>query len=159
MFWQLARHLSSVHKLLREATKPTFVFTDEKSITRFFRIKAISLSMWNPCDYVLQFNFIISNIAGSINTTSDFFSRLVLKFTEKIRLKIQEDTQTTPNEMTTSSSDVADEEQFSLHTSRRLKRDQRTDPWKEKKWFILEQRSGAGNKRGTTPNEFKSQSI
>ena len=41
-----------------------------------------------------------------------FFSRLELKVTEKIRLKIREDIQTTPIEVTTSSSDVADEEQF-----------------------------------------------
>ena len=35
-----------------------------------------------------------------------------LKVTERIRLKIREDVQTTPIEVTTSSSDVADEEQF-----------------------------------------------
>ena len=36
----------------------------------------------------------------------------VFKVTEKIRLKIREDIPTTPIEVTTSSSDVADEEQF-----------------------------------------------
>ena len=35
-----------------------------------------------------------------------------MKVTERIRLKIREDVQTTPVEVTTSSSDVADEEQF-----------------------------------------------
>ena len=35
-----------------------------------------------------------------------------LKFTENIHLKIREDIQTTPIEVSTSSSDVADEEQF-----------------------------------------------
>ena len=40
------------------------------------------------------------------------FSRLELKVREKIRLKIREDIQTTPIEVTNSSSDVADEEQF-----------------------------------------------
>ena len=35
-----------------------------------------------------------------------------MKVTERIRLKIREDLQTTPIEVTTSSSDVADEEQF-----------------------------------------------
>ena len=61
---------------------------------------------------MLQFNFKKEHIAGSVNTAADFLSRLELKVTEKIRLKIREDIQTTPIEVTTSSSDVADEERF-----------------------------------------------
>ena len=61
---------------------------------------------------MLQFNFKIAHIAGSVNTAADFLSRLELKVTEKMHLKIREDIQTTPIEVTTSSSDVADEEQF-----------------------------------------------
>ena len=98
--------------ILWEATKPTIVLTDNKSVTRFFRTKAIPPALWNACDYVLQFNFKIAHIAGSVNTAADSFARLKLKVTEKIRLKIREDIQTTPIEVTTSSSDVADEEQF-----------------------------------------------
>ena len=63
---------------------------------------------------MLQFNFKIAHIAGSINTTADFLSRLELKVTEKIRLKNREDIQTPPIVLTTSSSDVAVEEQFFL---------------------------------------------
>ena len=95
-----------------EATKPIIVLTDNKSVTRFFQTKAIPPALWNACDYVLQFNFKIAHIAGSVNTAVDFLSRLELKVTEKIRLKIREDLKTTPIEVTTSSSDVADEEQF-----------------------------------------------
>ena len=95
-----------------EATKPRIVLTDNKSVTRFFQTKAIPPALWNACDYVLQLNFKIAHIAGSINTTADFLSRLELKVTEKIRLKIREDIQTTPIEVTISFSDVADEEQF-----------------------------------------------
>ena len=98
--------------ILWEATKPTIVLTDNKSVTRFFQTKAIPPALWNACDYVLQFNFKIAHIAGSVNTVADFLSRLELKVTEKIRLKIREDIHTTPIEVTTSSSDVADEEQF-----------------------------------------------
>ena len=98
--------------ILWEATKPTIVLTDNKSVTRFFQTKAIPPTLWNACDYVLQFNFKIAHIAGSVYTAADFLSRLELKVTEKIRLKIREDIQTTPIEVTTSSSDVADEEQF-----------------------------------------------
>ena len=61
---------------------------------------------------MLQFNFKIAHIAGAVNTAADFLSRLELKVTQRIRLKIREDVQTTPIEVTTSSSDVADEEQF-----------------------------------------------
>ena len=61
---------------------------------------------------MLQFNFKIAHIAGSVNTAADFLSRLELKVTEKIRLKISEDIHTTPIEVTTSSSDVADEEKI-----------------------------------------------
>ena len=61
---------------------------------------------------MLQFDFKIAHIAGSVNTAAELLSRLELKVRERIRLKIREDVQTTPNEVTTSSSDVADEEQF-----------------------------------------------
>ena len=86
--------------------------TDNKSVTRFFQTKAIPTALWNACDYVLQFNFKIAHIGGSVNTAADFLSRLDSKVTEKIRLKIREDIHTTPIEVTTSSSDVADEEQI-----------------------------------------------
>ena len=61
---------------------------------------------------MLQFNFKIAHNAGSVNTAADFLSRLELKVTERIRLKIREDVQPTPLEVTTRSSDVANEEQF-----------------------------------------------
>ena len=98
--------------ILWETTKPTIVLTDNKSVTRFFQTKAIPPFLWNACDYVSQFNFKIAHIAGSVNTAADFLSRLELKVTEKIRLKIREDVQTPPIEVTTSSSDVAVEKQF-----------------------------------------------
>ena len=98
--------------ILWEAPKPMIVLTDNKSVTRFFQTKAIPPSSWNACDYVLQFNFKIAHIAGSVNAAADFLSRLQLKVTEKIHLKIREAVQTTPIEVSTSSSEVADEGQF-----------------------------------------------
>ena len=74
---------------LWEATKPTIVLTENKSVTRFFQTKAIPPTLWNACDYMLQFNFKIAHIAGSVNTAADFLSRLELKVTEKILLKIR----------------------------------------------------------------------
>ena len=61
---------------------------------------------------MLQFNSKIKHIAVSVNTAADFLARLELKVTEKIRLKMREDIKTRPMEVTTSSSDVADEEYF-----------------------------------------------
>ena len=104
--------------ILRGTTKPTIVLTDNKSVTLFFQTKAIPPSLWNACDYVLQFNFKIAHIAGSVNIAADLLSWLELKVTERIRLKIREVVQTTPIEVTTSSSDVADEEQFFFHAHR-----------------------------------------
>ena len=98
--------------ILWEATKLTTVLTDNKSVTRFFQTKAIPPALLNACDYVLQFNFRIAHIASPVNTAAYFLSSLELKVKENIRLKIREDIQTTPIEVTTSSTDVADEEQF-----------------------------------------------
>ena len=82
-----------------------------------------------------------AHIAGSINTAADVLSGLELKVTEKIRLKISEDIHTTPIEVMTSSSDVADEEQFFFthaddsHESKQQTL-QRTEQWKRnaKQW-------------------------
>ena len=98
--------------ILCEASKLTSVLTDNKSITRIFETKAIPPSSWNACDYVLQFNFKIAHIAGSVNTVAKFLSRLELNVTEKIHLKIRKDVQITPIEVTTSSSDVGNEKKF-----------------------------------------------
>ena len=97
---------------LWETTKPTIVLTDNKSVIRFFQTKAIPPSLWTACDYVLQFNFKVAHIAGSVSIAADFLSRLEMKVTERIRLKIREDVQTTPIEVTTTSSDVADKERL-----------------------------------------------
>ena len=61
---------------------------------------------------MLQLYSKVAHTAGSVNTAAEFLSRLELKFTETLRLKIREDIQTTPIEFTTFSQDVADEEQF-----------------------------------------------
>ena len=98
--------------ILWQASKPTIFLTENKSLTRFFRTKAIQPTLWIACDYVLQFSFKSVQILGSVNTKADFLSWLELKVTDKIRLRIREDVQTTPTEVTTSSSDVADEEHF-----------------------------------------------
>ena len=61
---------------------------------------------------ILQFNFKIAHIAASVNTGADYLSGLDFIVTGKTRLKIREDIQTTPTEVTISFSDATDEEQF-----------------------------------------------
>ena len=95
-----------------EATKPCYVLTYNKPVTRIFQTKAIPQALWNACDYLLQFNFKIGHIVGSVNTAADFLSRTVLKVREKTRLKTREYLQTTRIEVSSSSSDFTDEEQF-----------------------------------------------
>ena len=63
---------------------------------------------------MLQFNFKRADNAGSVNKAADFPSRLELKVTEEIHLKIREDVQTIPIDVTRCSSDVAYGEQFFL---------------------------------------------
>ena len=75
---------------LWETTKPTIALTDNKLVTRFFQTICIPPSLRNACDYVLQLNFKIAQIAGSVNTAADFFSRLELKDTERDPSQYQE---------------------------------------------------------------------
>ena len=99
-------------QFLWEATKPTIAPTVNQSVTRFFQKKAIAPALWNACDYVLKLDFKIANVPGSVHTAADFLSRLELNVTEKTRLKILEDIQTTPIEVSTSSSEFGDGDQF-----------------------------------------------
>ena len=98
--------------ILWEAIKRTMVMTENKSVTRIFETKAIPPSLWNSCDHMLKFSFGKAHIAGPVKTAADFLSLLEVEVTEKIRLKIRDDVKTTPIDVTTSSSDVADEEQI-----------------------------------------------
>ena len=116
---------------LWETTKPTIVLTDNKSVTRCFQTKAIPPELWNACEYVLRFKFKIAHNAGSVNTAADFLSRLELNVTEKIRLKIREDIQTQPIDVTTSSSDVDQEEQIIFTQAN--KNDESEEPTIERK--------------------------
>ena len=101
-------------QILWEASKPTIDLTDNKSNTRFFLTKDIPPSLWKAWHYVVQFDFKIAHITSSVNTAADFFSKLQRKVTEKIHLNFGEDVQTTPIEVKTSTSGVADEEHFFL---------------------------------------------
>ena len=142
--------------ILWETSKPTNILTDNKSVTRFFQTKAIPPSLWNAYDYVLQFNFKRAHIAGSVNTAAEFFSRLELKVTGKTHLKIREDVQTTPIEVSTTSSDIADEEKFSSR-NQIIRMKLRNKSYKGR--TISEKCGRMGNKPGTILIEAQHQGI
>ena len=95
--------------------KPVIILTDNKSVTQFVQTKIIPLTLWNACDYVIQFNFTIARIPGKNNTAADFLSRLEISPKEKLILRIKEDIPTTPNELHVQSAGVPEEEQIFLH--------------------------------------------
>ena len=97
-----------------ETTLPTLVTTDNRSVTRFFQTKAIPPTLWNACDYALQFNFDIKHEAGTQNTAADFLSKIDLNPKERVELKIRNDITIRPIQGILQShfTDVADEEQL-----------------------------------------------
>ena len=86
--------------------------TDNKSVTRFFQTKIILPPLWNACDFVIQFNFIIAHIPGKNNTAADYMSRMEMDPTEKLVLKIREDVETRPIEVNVQSAGVSEEHIF-----------------------------------------------
>ena len=89
---------------------PVIVFTDNRSVTRFFQTKMIPPQLWNACDYVLQYNFVIAHVAGAMNTAADFLSRAETNPTEKLERNIRNDVTTLAIEVNIQSTGVAEEE-------------------------------------------------
>ena len=94
------------------APKPVIILTDNKAVTRFFQTKIIPPALWNACDYVIQFNFVIAHIPGAQNTAADYLSRLEADPKDKLIMKIREDVQTLPIEINVQSAGVSQEEQI-----------------------------------------------
>ena len=93
---------------------------------------------------MLQFDIKIAHIGDSDNTLADFLSRQELEITLEIRLRIQEDIQTIPIEVTTFSSDVAHEEQsFLTETEKETASEEQILPRKEQS---RKKREGIGDK-------------
>ena len=98
--------------LMWGSTFPVIVFTDNRSVTRFFQTKMIPPALWNACDYVLQYNFVIAHVAGSMNTAADFLSRTESNPTEKLEMTIRNDINTKAIEVNIQSSGIVEEEQI-----------------------------------------------
>ena len=76
------------------STFPVIVFTSNRAVTRFFQTKIILPALWNACDYVLQYNFVIAHVAGAMNTVAVFLSRTEVNPTEKLEVNLRNDIQT-----------------------------------------------------------------
>ena len=98
--------------LMWGSTFPVIVFTDNRSVTRFFQTKMIPPALWNACDYVLQYNFVIAHVAGSMNTAADFLSRTEVDPTERLEMTIRNDINTKAIEVNIQSSGIVEEEQI-----------------------------------------------
>ena len=94
------------------STFPIIVFTDKRAVTRFFQAKLIPPALWNACDYVLQYNFVIAHVAGSMNTAADFLSRTEVNPVKKLEMSIRNDIQTKAIEVNIQSSSIVEEEQI-----------------------------------------------
>ena len=94
--------------------KPMIILTDNKSVPRFFQTKIIPPTLWNACDYVIQFNFKIAHIPGKNNTAADYLSRLEVCPKQKLILRIREDISTTSIELNVQSAGVIEEDQIFL---------------------------------------------
>ena len=81
-------------------TFPVILFTDNRSVTRFFQAKMLLPALWNACDYVLQHNFVIAHVAYSMNTAADFLSRTEIDPTEKLEITLRNGIHTKAIKMT-----------------------------------------------------------
>ena len=94
------------------APKPVIILTDNKAVTRFFQTKIVPPALWNGCNYVIQFRFVIAQIPGAQITAADYLSRLGADPKDKLVMKIREDLQTVSIEKNVQSEGVSQEEQI-----------------------------------------------
>ena len=79
------------------APKPVIILTDNKAVTRFFQTNVVPATLWNACDYGIQFHFVIAHIQEHKTRQPDL-SRLESDPKDKLIKKILEDVQTLPIE-------------------------------------------------------------
>ena len=115
--------------LMWGSTFPVIVFTDNRSVTRFFQAKLIPPLLWNACDYVLQNSFVIAHVAGSMNTAADFLSRTEVNPIEKLEMNIRNDIQTKAIEVNIQSTGIVEEKQIYILPDDEIEENQ---IWQEK---------------------------
>ena len=71
-------------------------------------------TLWNTCDYVLQFTFGILHISAALNTAAECLSQLAITPMERIKPEIREYILTFTIQVNLKPTDVAEEEQRSF---------------------------------------------
>ena len=102
--------------LMWGSTFPVIVFTDNRSVTRFFKPK--SFPRHSGMHAIMSCNtiFLIAHVADSMNTADDFLSRTEVDPTEKLEMIIRNDNHTKAIEVNMQSSGIAEEEQIYVLT-------------------------------------------
>ena len=67
-------------------------------------------ALWNACNHVLQYTFVIAHDAGSMNTAADFISRTEIDPREKIEMTIRNDIHAKEIEVNFQSSAIVEKE-------------------------------------------------
>ena len=58
------------------AEKQVLVFSDNKSLTQFFKARTLHPSFWGYLDRVLAYNIALAHIPGKANVAADYISRI-----------------------------------------------------------------------------------
>ena len=88
------------------------ILTNKKAMTRLFKTKIVPPALWNACDYVIKFTFVIAHISRAQNTAAEYLSQLDAEPEDKLVVKNREDVQTLPIEINVQSAGVPQEEQI-----------------------------------------------
>ena len=100
--------ISQVHP----TPKSIIILTDSKAVTGLFQKKIIPPPLLIACDYAIQFNFAIAHNPCKNNTAADYLSRLKSDPKDKLILKMREDVETKPVEVSVQSAGISKEEQI-----------------------------------------------
>ena len=138
--------------LMWGSTFPVIVVTDNRSVTRFFQAKMIPPALWNACNYVLQYNFVIGHVAGSRNTAADFLSRTEVDPTEKLEMTIRNDIHTKATEVNIQSTGIVDEEQIYILPEDEIDENQL---WEEKQNIRNQAQTETNNEPETDVSELQ----
>ena len=112
------------------APEPIIILTDNKTVTRFVQTKIVLPALWNACDNVIQFNFVIAHIPAVQNTASDSLSCLEADTKNKLVMKNREDVQTLPIEINVKAARLFQEEQI-FYTTDEDETEEQYWAWKE----------------------------
>ena len=138
--------------LMWGSTFPVIVFTDNRSVTRFFHTEMIPPALWNACDYVFQYNFVIAHVAGSMKTAANFLSRTEVDPTEKLEMVIGNDIHTKAIEANIQSSGIVEEEQIYVLPDEEIDENQL---WAEKRNIRNQAQTETNNEPKNTVSELQ----